>query len=169
MLEYLEIVLGRSLDSHDRERMQIIKAIRSGRSEDISFPGAVGEFVAKNEELKRTVEFLEKQLVEQRREMILLEDPSLPKVDPAEPMNPRTRRISLGRELRLVRRGLNLSQTQFGEPIPVDQSEVSKWECGKRPITTDTLERICTIYKLPPEQQTRIFLLSGHPRRSQRP
>ena len=51
--------------------------------------------------------------------------------------------IEFGKNLRIVRRALHISQVELAESLEVSQSVVSQWENGEVSPTLDTLVKIC--------------------------
>ena len=56
--------------------------------------------------------------------------------------------IEFGKNLRIVRRALHISQVELAESLEVSQSVVSQWENGEVSPTLDTLVKICECLKV---------------------
>ena len=53
--------------------------------------------------------------------------------------------IEFGKNLKIVRRALHISQVELAESLSVSQSVVSQWEKGEISPTVDNLIKICEV------------------------
>lgn len=68
-------------------------------------------------------------------------------------------KIILGINVKALRESLHLSQEDFGEIIDIGPTAISTIETGKSFTTSETLDKICTAFKIPPHA---LFELDSH-------
>lgn len=65
----------------------------------------------------------------------------------------------LGKNIKLLREKLNIAQDDFADRIKLSTQTVSLIEAGKYFTTAETLDKICTIFEIPPSS---LFELDSH-------
>lgn len=75
---------------------------------------------------------------------------SAPEIQPAQPFTAcipdgYASPVSLGRNIRVLRRAANLTQEDFGDRLGVKQDAVSKWEAGKTQPDADALPTMALV------------------------
>jgi transcriptional regulator with XRE-family HTH domain len=50
--------------------------------------------------------------------------------------------------IRELREQARLSQAEVAKLLDVDEASVSRWECGKRPLTPAVIEKLAGIFKI---------------------
>ena len=59
--------------------------------------------------------------------------------------------MGVGEKIKLLRKSLNLTQTELGERVGVKKNAVSKWECGRvEDIPTSTIKALAALFDVPP-------------------
>lgn len=54
----------------------------------------------------------------------------------------------IGKRIRLLRKSLNLNQTDFGKPLGLKQAIIGQYETGVRNITDRNIDLLCKTYNI---------------------
>lgn len=55
---------------------------------------------------------------------------------------------NIGKRIRLLRKSLNLNQTDFGKPLGLKQAIIGQYETGVRNITDRNIDILCKTYNI---------------------
>lgn len=66
---------------------------------------------------------------------------------------------SIGQKLKLFREEAGLTQVEASEHLGVTNTTISNWETGRKLPSTQNLDRICHVYRIPTSYLNHVFAL----------